>query len=125
MSDISDITKKINDWIRLRGWEKHQKPKDLAISLSLEVAEVLEHFQWKSDKEFKKYFVDNKEGVADELADSATYLFKLSDKLGIDLSKAIESKLEKASKKYPVGTARDDSKLTEYYEIKKKYRKNI
>ena len=122
MGDIQKITDEINNWVKARGWEKFQKPKDLAISLSLECAEVLEHFQWKSEKQFKDYFKDNKEAVSDELADTAIYLFKLADKLKIDLPKAIVEKLAKASKKYPVSTMRDDSKLSEYFKIKKSAR---
>ncbi len=119
MSDIKDLTQKINKWVRERGWEKFQKPKDLAISLSLEAAEVLEHFQWKGDKETKKHIVEKEEELADELADVAIYLFKLADKTGINLPEAIESKLIKASKKYPVKFVKGDIRLRNYYKIKK------
>ena len=120
MSDIKDLTNKINKWIKERGWEPGQKPKDLAISLCLEAAEVLEHFQWKNERKSWKHVKENKEEVADELADVAIYLFKLADKTKIDLREAIEKKLIKISKKYPVEAVKGNSK--EYYKRKREAR---
>ncbi|RJR29234.1 nucleotide pyrophosphohydrolase [Candidatus Microgenomates bacterium] len=120
MSDIKDLTNKINQWVVERGWEPAQKPKDLAISLSLEAAEVLEHFQWKNERKVAKHIKENKDELADELADVAIYLFKLADKTKIDLKSAVENKLVKASKKYPVEAVKGNSK--EYYRLKKQAR---
>lgn len=120
MSDIKELTDKINKWVAERGWEKAQKPKDLAISLSLEAAEVLEHFQWKNERKVAKHIKENKEELADELADVAIYLLKLADKTKIDLISAVENKLVKASKKYPVEIVKGNSK--EYYRLKKQAR---
>lgn len=120
MSDIKNLTKKINQWVAERGWEKAQKPKDLAISLSLEAAEVLEHFQWKNERKVTKHIKENKEELADELADVAIYLFKLADKTKINLVDAVENKLVKASKKYPVNVVKGNSE--EYYRLKKQAR---
>src|SRR3972149_9728125 len=103
MSDIKDLTLKINHWIAERGWERGQKPKDLAISISLEAAEILEHFQWKNEKQVAKHVKENKEELADELADVAIYLLEMAYKTKINLVDAIENKLIKQSKKYPVG----------------------
>lgn len=120
MSDIKSLTSKINKWIAERGWEPAQKPKDLAISVCLEAAEVLEHFQWKDEEKAAKHVVESKEEIADELADVAIYLFKLADKTGIALDKAIERKLKKASKKYPVGVVKGHT--DKYYKLKKQDR---
>lgn len=106
MSDIRDLTKKVNIWIKERGWEIAQKPKDLAISLSLEAAEVLEHFQWKNERKVARHIVENKE--------------ELADKTKINLVDAVENKLVKASKKYPVEAVKGNSK--EYYRLKKQAR---
>ena len=122
MSDIKTLTKKINHWVKERGWEKGQKPKDLAISLCLEAAEVLEHFQWRNDKKSLQHVKENKEEVADELADVAIYLFKLADKIKINLADSIEKKLIKASKKYPVEAVKNNAQ--NYYLIKKRSRIN-
>jgi len=122
MKDIPSLTKLINKFVKERSWEKFQTPKDLAISISLEASEVLEHFQWKKDKEVKKHIQDNKDELADELADVAVYLFKLADKTGIDLSEAIQNKLAKAAKKFPVEAVKGDKRLEKYYAIKKQVR---
>lgn len=120
MSEIKELTKKINKWVNKRGLERFQKPKDLAISLLLEAAELLEHFQWKNERQSAHHVKNNKEEVADELADVAIYLFKLADKIKVDLSKAVERKLVKASKKYPTERVKGTTK--EYYRIKKQTR---
>jgi dCTP diphosphatase len=81
----------------------------------LEAAEVLEHFQWKSPQEVEKHGAACKMEIADELADVAMYLFELADNLGIDLSEAIEHKLIKNAKKYPVEKAK--GKHTKYNKL--------
>jgi dCTP diphosphatase len=121
MSEIIELTKKINKWIAERGWEPAQKPKDLAISLSLETAEVLEHFQWKNERKVSKHIRENKEELSDELADVAIYLLKLADVAKINLKDAVENKLIKVSKKYPVRSVKGNTK--EYYKLKKQARK--
>ena len=73
--------------------------KDLAISLALEAGEVLEHFQWKNDKEMGERAKSHREDISDELADVLIYLFQVAKKLGIALIKAAERKLKKAAKK--------------------------
>jgi dCTP diphosphatase len=87
----------------------------MALSLLLEAAEVLEHFQWKSVEEVNKHAQDCKEEIAEELADVAMYLFELADNLGINLLQAIESKMKKNAKKYPVEKVR--GKHTKYNKL--------
>jgi NTP pyrophosphatase (non-canonical NTP hydrolase) len=78
----------------------------MAISLCLEAAELLEHFQWKTQVEIEKYAKTHKGQISEELADVAMYLFELSDNLSIDLVKAIDNKLKKNARKYPVHKAK-------------------
>ena len=106
MSDIKIITEKIRTFRDERDWKQFHNHKDVALSLVLEAAEVLEHFQWKSPPEVLAHAEANKEDLSDELADVAIYLFELADNLGIDLSNAIESKMKKNAKKYPVEKAK-------------------
>ncbi len=89
-----------------RGWERFHSPKNLAISLAIEMGELLEHFQWRSDSEIAQYLASDKEDVADELADVAIYAIQLADVAGIDLGAAIETKIAKNSSKYPAETVR-------------------
>ena len=110
--EISELTEKIKRFRDDRDWLQFHNHKDMALSLMLEAAEVLEHFQWKSVEECKKHAEENREAIADELADVAMYLFELADNLDIDLSEAIKSKLTKNTMKYPVERAK--GKHTKY-----------
>lgn len=93
-----------------RDWLQFHNPKDLAVSIAIEAAELLEEFQWKSPEESKRYAAENRERIADEVADVAIYLLELTDVLGIDLSAAIHAKLDKNERKYPVEKSRGNSK---------------
>jgi dCTP diphosphatase len=90
-------------------------PKNMSISVIIEAAELLEHFQWKTKEEVEKYVEENKEEIQDEMADIALYLFELADNLKIDLLNAMKKKLEKNSKKYPVEKAK--GKHTKYNKL--------
>ena len=106
MSDIKKILEKIRRFRDDRDWMQFNDPKNMAVSLIIEASELLEHFQWKSKKEVEDYIKGNIDEVQDEIADIALYLFELADNLGIDLIPAMERKLEKNEKKYPVEKAR-------------------
>src|SRR3990167_676226 len=111
MSDIKKLTKKINKFLKERDWKQFHNHKDMALSLVLEAVEVLEHFQWKASiKDINKHAKHRRTDIADELADVAIYLFELADNLGIDIAKAINTKLEKNSSKYPVNKAKGSAK---------------
>ena len=84
-----------------RDWKQFHNPKDLAVSISIEAAELLELFQWKSGEESARFAVDSKERVSEEIADVAIYLVELADITGIDLARAIDAKLVKNARKYP------------------------
>ena len=82
-----------------RNWKQFHNPKDLAISLVLEASELLECFQWSgSDTEV----LHKKEAMTEELSDVVIYALLMADRLGIDLNKSIQEKVEKNSKKYPI-----------------------
>lgn len=106
MSDIKELTEKIKKFRDDRDWMQFHNHKDMAISLVLEAGEVMEHFQWKNQQEIEEYVKTHKEHIGEELADVAAYLFELADNLNIDLGRALEDKLEKNSKKYPVEKAK-------------------
>ena len=106
MSDIKELTEKIKKFRDERDWMQFHNHKDVALSLMLEAAELLEHFQWKTSEEVDADVRNSEEEIAEELADVAIYLFELADNLGINLARAIDNKLEKNSKKYPVEKAK-------------------
>lgn len=102
MNQIETLTKIIKDFRDVRDWKQFHNPKDLAISLSLEAGEVLEHFQWKSKEEMKKYIVTNKSDIAEELADVLYWVLLMSADFNIDILDALEKKIKKNEEKYPV-----------------------
>ena len=81
-----------------RDWEQFHTPENLAKSISIEAAELLEHFQW--DNKF------NKEEVVDELADVLNYCFLMADALDVDIKEIILNKMEKTAKKYPISKSK-------------------
>jgi NTP pyrophosphatase (non-canonical NTP hydrolase) len=93
-----------------RDWDQFHQPKELAIALSIEASELLEHFLWKSPTEVEQRLAARKEDIADELADVAVYLIELADKVGVDLPTAIRHKMAKNALKYPVEKAKGSNK---------------
>jgi NTP pyrophosphatase (non-canonical NTP hydrolase) len=95
-----------------REWKQFHNFKDLAVTLSLESAEVLEHAQWKTPQALEAHLVDpgQREHVADELADVLHVLLLLAEHAKIDLASAFHAKLKKTAKKYPVEKARGSAK---------------
>ena len=90
--DIKQLTEEMHQFVRSKGWyaentKRPQTPRNLAISLSLEASEILEHFQWSDE-------IKDKDELASELADVALYLLQLASISDIDLEKAILDKLE-------------------------------
>lgn len=91
--DVQELTRAMHDFVRSQGWYEADSPRpqtlrNLAISLSLEANEVLEHFQWDER-------LDDPQGFADELADVALYLLQIASLSGVDLEQAILHKLQK------------------------------
>jgi len=98
------LKKQVSRFRDERNWLKDDTPKNLAISISVEAAELLEHFQWKTDQQIRELVKDSvkKNQVSDELTDVLIYCLGFSDVLDIDISEAIERKLRKNAEKYPV-----------------------
>jgi dCTP diphosphatase len=93
-----------------RDWDQFHSPKNLAIALSVEAAELLEHFQWTSEGGPSGLSPDQHGKVAEEIADVLLYLVRLADKLNIDLLAAATEKIQVNATKYPVEKARGSSK---------------
>jgi len=100
--EIGSLLDKIKEFRDERDWAQFHNHKDMAISIVLEAAELLEHFQWKNYEEVSKIEEGKKEELMDEIADIFVYLLELADNLGIDIIKAAERKIEKNRAKYPV-----------------------
>lgn len=113
---MEDTLAKIRKFRDDRDWKRFHDPKNLAASVCIEAGELLELFQWMSGEEATRFAADNRERVSEEIADVAIYLIELADITGIDLVRAIEAKLEKNAKKYPVEKSR--GVWTKYTDLK-------
>lgn len=102
---MQDSLKELNErhrkFVNERNWQKHQSPKNLIMALTGEVGELNELFQWLTVEESRNVDGDNKQAVAEELADILIYLVRISDELGIDLVAAAHEKCEMNDRKYP------------------------
>ena len=107
---IDAITQRINAFRDARDWRQFHNPKDMAVSISIEAAELLEHFQWKTSAECEAHVKAEREAVAEEIADVAIYIFGLADLLDLNLGTEMLRKLEKNAGKYPVEKAKGSNK---------------
>src|SRR3990167_7142394 len=112
MERVDELTKKIVAFRNARDWKQFHNPKDLSLSLVLEATEVMEHFQWKSKEEIEKYIVEARGEIGEELADVLYWVLLMSHDLKIDVLDALDKKLKKNAKKYPIKKAR--GKHTKY-----------
>lgn len=107
METIESIQEKIVKFRDDRNWKQFHNPKDLAISLSLEAAELLEIFQWSGSDTSDE---GKKEKIAEELADVMLYSLLMADATGLDVKEIMLNKIEKNCEKYPVEKAYGSSK---------------
>lgn len=115
MSDFEHIKMYLRAFAQEREWEQFHSPKNLAMALSVEVAELLEHFQWLTEEQSKQLQTEQLAPIADEIADVQLYLIRLADQLNIDIAQAIAAKTVKNEAKYPVDKVKGSAKkYTEY-----------
>ena len=112
---MEDLKTAIGAFIAERDWEQFHSPKNLAMALSVEVAEVVEHFQWLTEGQSRNLSPEKLAEVRAEIGDVMIYLTELADKLGVDPVEAAKAKLEINGQKYPAELAKGKaSKYTEY-----------
>ena len=109
-SDIETLKVRLREFADKRDWNQFHSPKNLSMALSVEVAELVEHFQWLTEEQSKSLPQNVLDEVSSELADTLLYLVRLADKLDIDLMAAAQSKMELNGQKYPVEKARGNAK---------------
>ena len=114
-SDLLMLRDKLRAFAKERDWDQFHSPKNLSMALMVEVAELMEHFQWLSEAQSGSLAAKDQDAVAEELADILLYLVRLADKLDVDLPKAALHKLEKNAAKYPAEKVRGSSKKYSEY----------
>jgi NTP pyrophosphatase (non-canonical NTP hydrolase) len=107
---IESLTRCLRAFAAERDWAQFHSPKNLACALSVEAAELLEHFQWLTDEQSRQLPPERLAAVGHEAADVLLYLLQLADQLGIDLAEAAREKIEVNARKYPAGLVRGSSR---------------
>ncbi len=118
MSEFRELTKIINSFTAEREWETFHSPKNLAMALSVEASELVEHFQWLTEEESRNLNAKKLSEVADEIADVQWYLLRIADQLNIDIPTAAKAKMVKNGIKYPVALAKGNATKYDDYEDK-------
>src|SRR2546421_3933314 len=100
---VQELMNSVTGFRDSRDWRKHDTPRNLAGSICIEAAELLEHFQWKTDAQAAEMLRDTDElaEISNELADVIIYCLSFSDILTLDVSNAVQRKLERNAEKYP------------------------
>lgn len=107
---LADLRDRLRLFAQDRDWDQFHTPKNLAAALSVEAAELLEHFQWLTAEQSSSMGKAELSAVAEELADVLLYLVRLADKLEVDLHDAALSKLSANAAKYPAAKARGNAR---------------
>lgn len=117
MSELLQLRELVRQFVDERDWDQFHTPKNLAAALTVEAAELLEHFQWLQNGRAEELGSDKLVEVRHEMADVLVYLVRLADKLDVDLMAAVQEKMVLNRAKYPAEQVRGDAR--KYYEYKK------
>lgn len=113
--DVEALQLALREFAKERDWEQFHTPKNLAAALSVEAAELLEHFQWLTAEQSRNLPDDKRTQVGEELADVLLYLLQLADKLNLDPIESAWNKMQANAAKYPVELAKGS--MRKYNEI--------
>jgi dCTP diphosphatase len=108
--ELTGLRDSLRQFAAERDWDQFHSPKNLAMALAVESAELLERFQWMTEDESRRLTPAQLAAVREEMADVINYLVRLADKLDVDLLAAARDKLAINAQKYPVDKARGNSK---------------
>jgi dCTP diphosphatase len=112
---MNELINKIREFAAARDWGQFHSPKNLTMALSVEAAELMEHFLWLTEDESRNLDAATLAKVRDEMGDIQIYLANFADKVGVDLIEAAHEKLEKSALNYPVEKAR--GRATKYTDL--------
>ncbi|HEY9268399.1 MAG TPA: nucleotide pyrophosphohydrolase [Methylotenera sp.] len=114
---LQELRTRINYFVAERDWAQFHTPKNLAMAMIVEAAELVEQFQWDTPQESQQLSSEKREAVSHELADTFVYLLRIAEVLNIDLIEAANQKIGLNAKKYPADKARgSNAKYTAYSE---------
>jgi len=101
MIDVDELQQCLREFTDARDWEKYHSPKNLVMAMSVETAELMEHFEWMTEQQSLNLDTKTREKVALEMADVLIYLVRMADRCGVDLDDAVRKKLVLNGQKYP------------------------
>ncbi len=101
-TSLKELKELVSSFVAERNWQKYHTPRNLAVSVTLEAAELLEHFQWAPPAEETIDQLKFQE-ISDELSDVMAYLLSLANVMNIDVASSMRAKMQKNRKKYPTG----------------------
>jgi dCTP diphosphatase len=107
---IGDLTQLVRTFRDARDWAQFHAPKEMAVAISAEAGELLQHFVWQSPEQSELRARQRQDEIAGEMADIAILLLEMADNLGVDLAAAIRAKLARNEVRYPVEKARGSNK---------------
>jgi dCTP diphosphatase len=107
--DISALQVRLHEFANARDWEQFHSPKNLAMALAGEAGELLEIFQWLSEAQSGDLDGEDRDRVAEEMADIQIYLLRLADVLALSLPAAVEGKIADNERKYPIGESKGNA----------------
>jgi len=116
LGDLARLRELVRVFVDERDWDQFHTPKNLSSALSVEAAELLEHFQWLQTGQAEELGPDKLVQVRHEMADVLVYLVRLADKLDVDLMAAVQEKMVLNRAKYPADKVRGDAR--KYHEYK-------
>lgn len=106
MPKLEELVSRIVSFRDARNWKQFNNPKDCALSLTLEAAELMEHFQWKNPAEIDRHLVEHRQEIGEELADVLYWVLLMGNDFHIDVLDALEKKIAKNESKYPIEKAK-------------------
>lgn len=109
MDELEQLRKRLRAFAAERDWQQFHTPKNLVMALVAEAGELVEQFQWLTAEQSAALDGEQREAVAQEMADVLLYLVMLADRLGIDLIEAAERKIERNEQRYPAERVRGSS----------------
>ncbi|MGB5131452.1 MAG: nucleotide pyrophosphohydrolase [Steroidobacteraceae bacterium] len=115
MRDLVELKERLREFVAERDWDQFHSPKNLAMALSVEAAELVELFQWLTEEQSAALDADRRRRAAEEMADVLWYLVRIADRLDIDLLQAAGEKLERNAARYPAERVRGQARKYDEY----------
>lgn len=113
---MESLKQKLRDFAEARNWEKFHSPKNLVMAMSVEAAELMEHFQWRTQEESRNLDRETREKIKQEIGDVLVYLVRLANQVGVDPVQAAEEKISLNETRYPENKVKGSAKKYNEYE---------